>query len=297
MKKIAVLVLLLTSKTMIAQVIDVQGHRGCRGLMPENTIPAFLKALDLGVTTIELDVVVSKDGKIVVSHDPYLNPDICLSPDGEEIGDKGDFNLYNMTYDEILRCDCGSKGNPKFEEQGKQTLSKPLLSDVIKKVEWHIKSYTQYEVDYNIEIKSTQSGDNVYHPTPAIFSELVYELIDKYIPIERIIIQSFDFRVLKYWHKMHPQVRLAALVDNQKSIQTNLANLGFKPNVYSCYYPLLDEGKVRYLQKNGMKVIPWTVNDTTIMNELVRWGVNGIITDYPDRAQELGYISTKRDEK
>lgn len=296
MKKIVALILLFTSNIISAQQLDIQGHRGCRGLLPENTIPAFIKALELGVTTIELDVVISKDGKVVVSHEPFLNPDICLDTEGNAIENNKDYNLYQMTYEEIAQCDCGSIGNPKFEGQGKQQLSKPLLSDVIKKVEWYIKSYTQYEVDYNIEIKSSAKGYNVNHPTPQTFSDLVYELINLYIPMERVVIQSFDLRVLKYWHKKYPKVRLAVLIDNQKSIDTNLANLGFKPNIYSSYHLLLTENKTKYLQGKKIKVIPWTVNDTTRMKKLVRWGIDGLITDYPNRAVELGYISIKKDE-
>lgn len=279
-----------------AQKLDVQGHRGCAGLLPENTIAAFLKALDFGVTTIELDVVVSKDGKVVVSHEPFLNPNICLDPNGNPIENQFQFNLYQMIYEEIKECDCGSMANVEFPDQVAQKSSKPLLSDVIKAVEWHIKSYTQYEVDYNIEIKSTIGGDRKNHPAPEEFSDLVYNLIDLYLPIERIVIQSFDFRVLKYWHSKYPKVRLAVLVDNKKSVNTNLANLGFNPTVYSCNHKFLEKENVDYLINKNIKVIPWTVNDTTRMKEVVSWGVNGFITDYPNRAVELGYIKIRKEE-
>ena len=94
--------------------------------------------------------------------------------------------------------------------------AKPLLRDVIIAVEHHIKSYSLYEVDYNIEIKTSPSGDGKFHPSPEVFSDLVYNLIDQYLPLERVVIQSFDFRVLKYWHEKYPDIRLAALVENQK---------------------------------------------------------------------------------
>jgi len=283
--------------TTHAQKLDVQGHRGCRGLLPENTIPAFVKALNLGVFTIEMDVVISKDGQVVVSHEPFLNPNICLDPNGNAIENQFQFNLYQMTYEEIKSCDCGSIGNVEFPDQAAQKSSKPLLSDVIKAVEWHIKSYTQYEVDYNIEIKSTLGGDRKNHPSPEEFSDLVYNLIDLYLPMERIVIQSFDFRVLKYWHSKYPKVRLAVLVDNKKSVNTNLANLGFIPTVYSCNHVLLAKENVEFLQKKDIKVIPWTVNDTTRMKEIVSWGVDGFITDYPNRAEELGFIKTRKEDK
>lgn len=275
---------------MLAQKIDIQGHRGARGLKPENTIPAFLLALDSGVTTLELDVVISKDGQVVVSHEPWLNPAICLDPQGNKIPEEDGtkWNLYEMTYEEIARCDCGSLGNPRFPEQEKLKVSKPLLSEVFRAAEHHMKSYTRYEVDYNIELKSNPAGDNKYHPVPEEFSAMVYALIDQYLPFERIVIQSFDFRILQYWHKNYPHVRLAALIENTNSIGINLASLGFRPDIYSSYYKLLSRKKVQDLHLRRIKVIPWTVNETKQMKKLVSWGVDGLITDYPDRARSLG---------
>ena len=101
------------------QSLDIQGHRGCRGLYPENSIPAFKKALDLGVTTLELDVVISKDKKVVVSHEPFMNHHIVLDPRGNEIAanDERSYNLFEMTYDSIKQYDCGTKGHQDFPFQ------------------------------------------------------------------------------------------------------------------------------------------------------------------------------------
>src|SRR5688572_27411733 len=178
---------------------DVQGHRGARGLKPENTIPAFLLAIDSGVTTIELDVVVTKDKEVVVSHEPWMSAAICLDPAGSPLQPKDEkkFNIYQLTYEEVKQFDCGSLGNKDFPKQEKVATSKPLLSEVIGAVENHIKSYASYEVDYNIEIKSSPQGDKKFHPPVEEFSDQVYELVDQYLPLERIVIQSFDFRVLK----------------------------------------------------------------------------------------------------
>ena len=267
---------------------DIQGHRGARGLMPENTIPAFLRALDLGVTTVELDVVITKDKKVVLSHEPYMSAAICLDTAGNEIPVKSEkkYNIYNLAYAQVQEFDCGSKVNARFPGQEKMKQSKPLLSDVIVAVEEHIRSYSLYEVDYNIEIKSTRAGDNKFHPSVEEFSDLVYELVDQYLPMERIVIQSFDFRVLRYWHKKYPEVRLAALVENVKSIDANLADLGFKPSIYSPYYKLLNRDKVAYLKKKKIRVIPWTVNEESEMLVFKGMGVDGFITDYPDRARK-----------
>ncbi|MEO1055060.1 MAG: glycerophosphodiester phosphodiesterase [Bacteroidota bacterium] len=292
-------ILLMSLNSNAQKKIDLQGHRGARGLKPENTIPAFIRALDHGVTTLELDVVITKDKKVVVSHEPYLSHVICRNPEGNKYieEDEKRYNMYKMTYEEIVQFDCGTVKNPRFPDQELEKTPKPLLSDVIKSAERYIKSYTQYEVDYNIELKSTPSGDGEEHPSPEEFSDLVYELINQYLPMERVVIQCFDFRVLKYWHKKYPKVRLAALVENSQSIDTNLSNLGFKPEIYSPYYKLLNRKKIRYLQSKGIKVIPWTVNDPKQMEKLVAMNIDGIITDFPDRAQELGLTLFKKDEQ
>jgi glycerophosphoryl diester phosphodiesterase len=283
--------LIALAYTATAQYIpkfDVQGHRGARGLKPENTIPAFLLAIDSGVTTIELDVVITKDKKVVVSHEPWMSAAICLTPSGSPLQPKDEkkFNIYQLTYEEIKQFDCGSLGNKNFPQQEKITISKPLLSEVIGAVENHIKSYASYEVDYNIEIKSSPEGDKKFHPSVEEFSDLVYELVDEYLPLERIVIQSFDFRVLKYWHNKYPHIRLAALVENTKSIDSNLAALGFKPSVYSPYFKLLSKEKVLHLHRQKIRVIPWTVNEVSDMLSLKGMGVDGFITDYPNRAKK-----------
>jgi glycerophosphoryl diester phosphodiesterase len=312
-RPLAVLIVLLFGSFRLAQYstpkFDVQGHRGARGLMPENSIPAFLLALDSGVTTIELDLAVTHDGQLVVSHEPWMNASICLDSSGQNIDPKKEreFNIYKMEYEEVRKCDCGSKGNARFPEQKKIKTIKPLLKDVIVAVEDHIKSYSRYEVDYNIEIKSDPKGDNLFHPSPKEFSDLVIKVLNEQLPMRRVVIQSFDFRVLKYIHENYPKIRLAALVENTKSIDANLKALGFIPEIYSPAYQLLSADKVKYLHSkkpsngngnghgkgngnaNGKKlrVIPWTVNEIKDMEALKKMKVDGIITDYPNRAKGL----------
>jgi glycerophosphoryl diester phosphodiesterase len=273
---------------------DLQGHRGARGIRPENSIPAFIAALDLGVTTIELVVVISQDKQVVVSHEPWISGELCSFSDSLSI-QKGEelvgYNMYKMDYQEIRKFDCGSKPIARFPEQEKFVSHKPLLKEVIMAVEDHIKSYSQYEVDYNIEIKSLPVGDNKYHPTPEVFSKIVYDLINQYLPMERVVIQSFDFRVLKYWHKNYPHVRLAALVEkmpNPKAAREKLNTLKFNPSVYSPDMVLLDKETIRLMHNKKIRVIPWTVNEVEDMKRLKAWGVDGLITDYPNRAAEIG---------
>lgn len=283
--------LFISSTALMAQYIprfDVQGHRGARGLRPENTIPAFLLALDSGVTTIEMDLAITKDRQVILSHEPWMAAAICTDPQGNAYTqqDEKKYNIYQLTYAQVTQFDCGSKGNERFPQQQKMPATKPRLIDVINAVEHHIRDYTLYEVDYNIEIKSDPEGDNQFHPDVETFSDLVYNLLEQYLPLERVVIQSFDFRVLRYWHKKYPDVRLAALVENNKSIEANLSDLGFKPSIYSPYFKLLDKDKVDLLHNKKIRVIPWTVNEINDMLALKGMGVDGFITDYPDRARQ-----------
>lgn len=289
------IVLIITSLCLLgwhksfSQNIDIQGHRGAKGVMPENTIPSFISALDSGATTLEMDVVISADGKVIVSHEPWFRSDICLDSSGNKIpkSDQRRHNIYKMSYEEIKKYDCGSLQLKQFPNQQKMKISKPLLSDVFRAVEKHIKSYTQYEVDYNIELKSTPNGDESFHPPPIEFSDIVYDLTDQYIPLERVIIQSFDFRVLRYWDQKYPEIRIAALVDHTRSVNKALEELGFQPDIYSPDHRLLNKRRVKQLQKMGINVVPWTVNDKKRMEKFIEWSVDGIITDYPGRLRNL----------
>jgi glycerophosphoryl diester phosphodiesterase len=284
---------LLISTTGLPQVFipkfDIQGHRGARGMMPENSIPAFLLALDSGVTTLEMDVVITRDQQVIVSHEPWIAASICWDTTGIAIKEKSErkYNIFKMTYDQVVRFDCGSKGNERFPEQEKMKVAKPLLSDVIVAAENHIKNFSRYEVDYNIEVKSEKELDGKFQPNPGVFSDLVYQVIDQYLPWDRVVIQCFDFRVLKYWHEKYPQVRLAARVENLKTIDENLQDLGFTPSIYSPDYKLLSKDEIRHCHDLKMRVIPWTVNDVPEMIELKLWNVDGFITDYPNRATRL----------
>lgn len=280
-------------------VFDLEGHRGCRGLMPENTIPAFTKALDLGVTTLEMDVVISKDQRVVVSHDPYFSSAFSIAPDGVPVDKKNQKNLvlYEMDYADIRRYDVGSNGNPSYPEQQKIKAYKPLLSEVIEQAEAYRKARSLPSFSYNIEIKSERSEYNRSQPEPAAFCELVQDVLKKQVlagnlKADQIIIQSFDFAILNQWKKEvqageYPTVRLSALVENLRSPEKNLSELDFKPDIYSPHFRLLSKEKIARLHQQGIRVVPWTVNQRNDMKRLKDWGVDGLITDYPDRANGL----------
>lgn len=272
-----------------SQELDIQGHRGARGLVPENTIPAFIRALEEGVTTLELDVVITKDGEVVVSHEPYMSSAICAKPNGEPVSNKEmeEFNIFQMTYAEVAKFDCGLRGNARFPEQQKMAVVKPKLVDMIVAIEKHLAENDLPKVSYNIELKSSPKGDGISHPMVNEFADLVQKVLDQHLTNDRYTIQCFDFRVLQYYHENYPDIKLVALIENLKGVEGNLKDLGFVPSVYSPYHALLTRKDIELCHEKGMKVVPWTVNDRDRMEKLVNWGVDGIITDYPDRAKGL----------
>jgi glycerophosphoryl diester phosphodiesterase len=268
------------------QVFDIQGHRGCRGLMPENTIPAMIRAIELGVTTLEMDVVITADNQVILSHEPFMSWEISTTPDGTifTYAEEKKYNIYKMNYAEVKKWDVGSRPNPRFLRQEKMQVFKPLLADVIDSVESYIKLHNLPPVQYNIETKCQPSTDNIFHPEPLKFTNLMMQVIlDKKI-MEKVIIQSFDMRTLKIMHEKYPTVMTALLIEgySKKTLEENCKSLGFIPAIYSPEQNLVNAEMVADCQKKGMKLIPWTVNDKANIDKLRNLGVDGIITDYPD---------------
>ncbi|QCR24902.1 glycerophosphodiester phosphodiesterase [Pontibacter sp. SGAir0037] len=268
---------------------DTEGHRGARGLMPENTVPAMLRALDLGVTTLEMDTQITKDKQVVLSHDPHMNPDYVLLPNGQEIppADKHRYALYQMNLDEIQTFDIGTKFYTKFPEQQRVKSYKPTLAAVIDSVQQYLATHKLPQVFYNIETKSKPASDNLLHPAPEEFVRLLMEVIEEKQITPWVIIQSFDVRTLQVLHQQYPHVRTSLLVENQKSLEENLQVLGFTPEIYSPYYKLVTPELLRACHQQGIKVIPWTVNKVDEIKRLKQMGADGIITDYPNLFQQL----------
>ena len=277
--------------TATQPMLDIQGHRGARGLLPENTIPSFEKALDLGVTTLEMDVVITKDRQVVLSHEPWFSGAICSKPNGDPIphDNEKSYKIYELTYEEVTAFDCGLRGNPRFPRQEKMAVHKPLLKDVIAFAEAYKRQPGQPAILYNIETKSTPTGDNVFHPSPETFTSLLIEVLEANNVLDRATIQSFDPRTLQVAHKAQPNMSLALLVESHDRLDFagHLENLGFTPAIYSPYYKLVDKALLDAAHAKGMLVIPWTINTLAEMQELVALGVDGIITDYPDISRQL----------
>jgi len=263
---------------------DIEGHRGCRGLLPENSVPAFIKALELGVTTLEMDLVITKDKQVVVSHEPYFSHEISLTPEQTEIpaDQERSFNIYQMDYEQVKKFDTGSKVHPRFLSQHKIKVYKPLLKEVIDIAENYTQEKKQKPIQYNVEIKSTPEGDRIFHPETEEFSELVYEVLKEKNILDRTIIQCFDIRPLQYLRKKDPSLKLSLLVENPLSPEFNLKILGFAPAIYSPDYKLVDEKLIKFAKTRSIKILPWTVNNAVDIRKLINFGVHGIITDYPD---------------
>jgi glycerophosphoryl diester phosphodiesterase len=266
---------------------DVQGHRGCRGLMPENTIAGMLKAIDLGVTTLEMDVVITKDNKVLVSHEPWMEKEITTKPDGGFVNTTMEamaLNIYKMNYDEVIKYDVGLKPHPRFPKQQKIKAVKPLLSDLIDAVEKYLAEKKLPAIQYNIETKCLPAGDNKFHPQPAEFIELLMQVIKEKKVEEKLIIQSFDPRSLKYLHEKYPAIKISLLIEDseEKDFEGQLKDLGFTPAIYSPNHTMVDEDLVKLCHEKGMRIIPWTVNDSKQIKKLKKLGVDGLITDYPD---------------
>jgi len=276
----------LAQSSINMEQLDKQGHRGCRGLYPENTIPGFLKAIDLGVTTLEMDLVITKDKKVILSHEPFFNHEITTLPNGEYVSESNEreLNIYEMSYSEVKKYDVGQKAHPRFLQQQKIKANKPLLTEVIDSVEMHAKTNNKQPLFYNIETKIQPQTDNVYHPEPQEFVDLMMAVILEKKIQNRVIVQSFDSRSLQYLHQKYPSIKTALLVEafDKKSFEKQIEDLGFKPTIYSPAQELVDLNLVQECRSKKIKLIPWTVNDLETIRRFVALGVDGIITDYPN---------------
>lgn len=265
--------------------LELIGHRGATGLVPENTIPGFKKALEYGVDGIELDVVIAGDDQVVISHEPWFRHDICLTPEGDSLDEESQMEhlIYEMTYEEIAQYDCGSVQRPGYPDQQTQFLSKPLMKDALREVESFRKDHDYAPVDYNVEIKSNAAWDNKLQPEPDETAKIVYDELQAIGLLDRIKILAFDERILNAMNEIDSTLTQVYLISGSESdISANLAKLNFTPDVYAPAYSLVDSILVERVRAEGMRIFTWTVNDYNEMIRLIDLGVDGIISDYPN---------------
>ena len=290
---------------------DVQAHRGGRALHPENTLAAFAHAVELGVDTLEMDMAVTRDRVVVISHDYRLNPILTRGPDGEFLQEDARILIRDLTFEELQRYTVGEirPGSDywyRFREQVPAPGEKiPSLSQVFELVG----SLGAQTVCFNLEIKT-------YPPFPEYtidyyeFVELVLAAVREHGLEGRVTIQSFDWRTLKVVEELAPDIQVVCLAVRNFSIDGASYNLqpggegaspwlggfdfddyrsvaavvyAFGADTVSPYYREIERRDVEEAHGLGLKVIPWTVSDRRIMKKLIDWGVDGIITDTPDR--------------
>lgn len=272
-------------------VFDKEGHRGARGLMPENTLAAMKTAVDLGVTTLEMDVVLTSDGEVVLSHEPFFNHAITTKPDGSFVAeeDEKSLNIYHMSYAEVKTYDVGRKPHPRFPQQQKIAAVKPLLRDVMDSIKTYCRQKGVPLPQFNIETKSQPATDNLYHPEPPAFVDRLMAIIRNEELEANTIIQSFDFRTLRYLQEHYPALRTSMLIEayDQRSLDEQLTDLGFLPAIYSPAVELVTKELVEACHQQHIKIIPWTANTVVAMQALVDMGVDGLISDYPNLFSQL----------
>lgn len=290
---------------------DLQGHRGARGLAPENTLAAFSKALEAGVTTLELDIGITRDGVVVVSHDRYLNPDVARDAQGQHLNERGPV-IASLTFAELQRYDVGrlkpgSNYARSFPQQqavdGERVPALKALFDLVSR-------RGAGDVRFNIETKiSPAVPEDTLAPEPFVRA-LIAEIRNAGLA-RRATIQSFDWRTLLIAQKEAPEIVTVYLTSQQGAGDTvqvgkpgaSIWLAGFDVDDYGGSVPKtvkaaggtvwspnfkdMTEPLVREAQSLGLKVVPWTVNDEADWSRLLAWKVDGIITDYPDRLRTL----------
>lgn len=256
---------------------ELQGHRGWRGLYPENSILGFEKAMELGVDVLEMDLVVTADMQVVVCHD-WLIPSFCRIND--TIQAKGD-TIFKHSLEYLRNVSCGENGNLRFPLQRKIATGIPTLNEVLLHCE--TKNETRkFPIRYNIELKSLPEGDGLLHPIPEVFCKLVADELKRHQLEGRVVLQSFDVRILNALAKNNEGFSLSLLVDENEAVEEKMKMLQQKPEILSPYFKLVNAEVVKYCEENHMKLIPWTVNTISDAKAVLALGADGIITDYPD---------------
>lgn len=254
----------------------VHGHRGCRGVLPENTLAGFSEALDAGVDVLELDLGVTKDGVVVVSHNREVDPAICLGPGGAPAQA---VPIRSLTYAELQAYDCGALKNPRFPRQTPVPGQRiPRLADVFELV---TKSPfpAARKVEFNIETKLVP-GEPELTAAPAEFARLVVEVVKKHGFETRTMVQSFDRRTLEEVRKLEPRIRRSMLISDNLPDLVAVAKAQ-KVQIISPYSPWITKDEVAALHKIKVQLAPWTLNDEEGWARMIELGVDAIITDYP----------------
>jgi glycerophosphoryl diester phosphodiesterase len=261
---------------MGADKILVHGHRGARARKPENTLPAFQYAISAGVDALEMDMAVTKDSVIVISHDPVLEPPVCSGPLPKAV-------IHTLTLKQVREWDCGRVQNPNFPTQEAIPGTRmPTLDEVFALAK-------EGNFDYNIETKSFPDKPE-YTPTPDVFSGMVLEKIRQHKLEKRIILQSFDFRTLVAMKKLAPEIRLSALIESDTRAFSVIAAEA-KADIISPHFNLVTPAKVAEAHAAHLQVVPWTADTPDEWDKLITAKVDAIISDDP--AALIAYLKKR----
>ncbi len=271
------------STLSVPQHFDVQGHRGARSVLPENTLPAFMYALEIGVDTLELDLATTDDRQVVIVHDQVVNQTICKSSSLSAEHQKA--WIHDLTLEQVKSFDCGSYPHPGFPQQVAVPNTKiPTLAELFEAVAQSGLS-NRDTVRFNIETKSNPANPAA-QAEPKEFVELVLQVVDKFDLRDRITLQSFDHRTLVEAHRQAPEVKRAALFRTTPDDWLVAAEAAHA-DIVSPRGNLIDAQSVAQMQSAGYLVIPWTANTQAQWRALISMGVDGIITDDPEPLLQL----------
>ena len=226
---------------------------------------------------------------MLVSHEPYFRSGLSIAPDGTPVSeeDEKNHNIYQLDYEEVKKYDVGSLPDERYPELENVKTYKPLLKQVVDKARHYAYTFSTPFPDFNIEIKRSPDYDNIYHPDVQTFVDLVLAEVEDLDIFNNTIIQSFDLESLRLVKSKSPRIRTALLIENEESVTANINELGFKPDIYSCYFKLLKKEDIDYCHEKDILVIPWTVNERVDIQAMLDLGVDGIISDYPDRVMDI----------
>jgi glycerophosphoryl diester phosphodiesterase len=297
---------LATLGALPAAAFDLQGHRGARGLAPENTLPAFERALAIGVTTLELDVSLSADGVVVIAHDPFLNPLFTRDAGGQWLsGSRGPL-IRSLSLAQLQSYDVGriQPGTPYASTFGSQQAVDGTHIPTLAALFERVRMLGDQNVRFNIETKiNPEQPEN--SASPEQLTDALLQVVRDAGMLARVSIQSFDWRTLQQVQRLEPGIATVYLTvqsPNNDSVRSGTWTAGFKiaqhasvpamvkaagGAVWSPNGGALTQALVQQAQALGLKVIPWTINQASDMERLIGWGVDGLITDYPDRLRDI----------
>ena len=268
---VIILSIIFSSTIMGQNEYKIFGHRGCRGLYPENTIIGFQKAIKMGVDGIEFDVVVNKNLQLIISHEPYIDTSYCIS----NLNQEHSLNIFEMSLDEIRKIDCGTKYIDRFPNQIKKKEQKPTFEELEKKIK-------DFKGDLLFEIKCNPDYVNKYFPDYKTYARTIVDETKDSPLLKNIIFMSFDWRILNELYKINSTSKYIFLSEKNNFIK-DLDFLNFKPFALGLDYKIISKSIIDSAHDQNQLVYAWTVNSFEIFKKLIEINADGIITDYPDK--------------